>query len=87
MNEELTDREQEVLLLVCRGLDEKQIARRLQIKINTIRTFMNRLYQKFYISERYGCSVKSVQRLRLVLTYLKDHRELLDKIGWEENEG
>ncbi len=44
--DELTDREKEVLILIARGLTNRDIARRLEVSINTIKTHRLNIYQK-----------------------------------------
>lgn len=49
---ELTDREQEVLLLVADGLGNKQIARRLGITERTVKAHLTNIYQRLGVSDR-----------------------------------
>ena len=48
----LTIREREVLALVCRGLANKQIARRLGISEKTVKTHLGKAFQRIGVSDR-----------------------------------
>jgi DNA-binding NarL/FixJ family response regulator len=48
----LTDREQEVLLLVREGLANKQIARRLAISERTVKAHLTSVFQRLGVSDR-----------------------------------
>ena len=48
----LTNREREVLALLADGLGNKQIAARLGISINTVKTHMELLFEKLDVSSR-----------------------------------
>ena len=50
--EELTVREREVLALICRGLDDKLIARELNVSSNTVRNHVARIYAKIGVNRR-----------------------------------
>jgi DNA-binding NarL/FixJ family response regulator len=50
--EALTAREMEILGLVAEGLGNKQIARRLGVAVTTVRTHLNRLYEKLRLESR-----------------------------------
>ncbi|MEG3126175.1 helix-turn-helix transcriptional regulator [Sphingomonas sp. GB1N7] len=49
---DLTRREREVLALICRGLDDKLIARELDVSGNTVRNHVARLYGKIGVNRR-----------------------------------
>lgn len=49
---ELTAREREILELAKQGLENKDIAERLGIKISTVNNNFSRLYQKAEVSNR-----------------------------------
>ena len=49
---ELTHREREVLALICRGLDDKSIARTLDVSANTVRNHVARIYSKIGVNRR-----------------------------------
>ncbi len=49
---ELTQREREVLALICRGLDDKSIARTLDVSANTVRNHVARIYSKIGVNRR-----------------------------------
>ena len=50
--DELTHREREVLALICRGLDDKSIARTLDVSGNTVRNHVARIYSKIGVNRR-----------------------------------
>jgi PAS domain S-box-containing protein len=50
--EALTAREREVLALICRGLDDKSIARTLDVSGNTVRNHVARIYAKIGVNRR-----------------------------------
>jgi DNA-binding NarL/FixJ family response regulator len=49
---ELTDREREVLILVARGLANKQIARKLEITEKTVKAHLTHLFQRLGVQDR-----------------------------------
>ncbi|GGB21772.1 transcriptional regulator [Sphingomonas metalli] len=50
--DDLTAREREVLALICRGLDDKSIARSLGVSGNTVRNHVARIYAKIGVNRR-----------------------------------
>lgn len=48
----LSPREQTVLECLAKGLTYKQIAGQLQISIDTIRTYLRRIYEKLHVQSR-----------------------------------
>ena len=50
--DDLTRREREVLALICRGLDDKLIARELAVSGNTVRNHVARIYAKIGVNRR-----------------------------------
>lgn len=48
----LTDREEEVLLLVCEGLANKQIASRLGITTRTVKSHLSNVFQRLDVDDR-----------------------------------
>jgi DNA-binding CsgD family transcriptional regulator len=51
---ELSAREREVVRLVSRGLTDKQIARELAIGVASVRTYMQRIFDKTGVQRRAG---------------------------------
>ena len=49
---QVSDREFEVLQLLAEGLSNKEIAQRLFVSVNTVKTHINRLYDKLGVSRR-----------------------------------
>lgn len=50
--DDLTTREREVLALICRGYDDKRIARTLDVAGNTVRNHVARIYAKIGVNRR-----------------------------------
>ncbi len=50
--DDLTPREREVLALICRGCDDKTIARTLDVSGNTVRNHVARIYAKIGVNRR-----------------------------------
>ncbi len=50
--DDLTARERDVLALICRGLDDKSIARSLNVASNTVRNHVARIYAKIGVNRR-----------------------------------
>ncbi len=48
----ISDRELEVLSLVAEGLSNKQIADKLFVSINTVKTHLSRIYEKLEVKRR-----------------------------------
>jgi len=48
----LTEREQEILALVARGMKDKEIAEALTISLNTVKTHMHNILSKLQVSSR-----------------------------------
>ena len=48
----LTEREREVMLLVVDGLSNKEVARRLNISEGTVKVFLHSIYQKVSVNNR-----------------------------------
>nr|DAV00823.1 MAG TPA: hypothetical protein [Caudoviricetes sp.] len=63
----LTDREKEIMELVSKGLNNEEIGAKLCISVNTVRTHIQNIYQKYGLVS-YG-KEKAVFRVRAVLRY------------------
>ncbi|WP_242096344.1 MULTISPECIES: PAS domain S-box protein [unclassified Sphingomonas] len=50
--DDLTARERDVLALICRGYDDKRIARTLEVAGNTVRNHVARIYAKIGVNRR-----------------------------------
>lgn len=61
----VTDREYEVLALLAEGLANKEIARRLDVSPNTVKTHVARLYEKLG-AERRTQAVQKARELALI---------------------
>jgi DNA-binding NarL/FixJ family response regulator len=48
----LSQRESEVLELICRGLSNNEIADRLYVSVNSVKTYVRQVYQKIGVSRR-----------------------------------
>jgi DNA-binding NarL/FixJ family response regulator len=58
----LSPREQAVLDCLAKGLTYKQIADQLEISIDTIRTYLRRIYEKLHVQSRTEAVAKYMQR-------------------------
>ncbi len=63
---ELTEREQEILLLVERGLSNRQIAQELFIGVNTVKWYLKNLFSTLGVESRQQCVSEARQRQLLV---------------------
>jgi len=61
----ISERELEVLELVAQGLSNQQIADRLFVSINTVKTHLSRLYEKLEVKRRTE-AVKKARVLQLI---------------------
>jgi DNA-binding CsgD family transcriptional regulator len=57
----LSDRELEAVVLVCRDLGRKEIAKRLGLSAGSLNTYMNRLHRKLCVETRVGLVLKVVR--------------------------
>ena len=48
----LSDREAEVLTLICRGMSNQQIAEHLYLSVNSIKTYIRTMYRKIGVESR-----------------------------------
>ena len=60
--EELSDREREVLELLSQGLMYKEIAEKLGISFETVRTYIRRIYEKLHVRTRTEAVAKALRR-------------------------
>jgi len=49
---QLSKREYEVLLFIAEGLSDKEIAEKIYVSINTVRTHTRRIYDKLLVTNR-----------------------------------
>ena len=63
----LTNRERQILALLADGLGNKQIAARLQISANTVKTHLELLFEKLGVSSRAEAVAIGVKRGLLLL--------------------
>lgn len=57
----LTAREKEILHLLAEALSNKEIARRLGVKVTTVRTHLNSLYEKLHLESRVELALYAAQ--------------------------
>ncbi len=74
----LTPREKDVIRLICKGYDDKQINNALYITQGTLNSHKDHLFSKSLIYDGTR-EAHCTKRLRLALWYLKEHKELLDE--------
>ena len=60
--EKLTAREQEGLGLLVKGYLYKEISEHLHISMNTVRTYVHRIYEKLHVQSRTEATVKFLGR-------------------------
>jgi len=60
--QELTPGEMEVLRLVAEGLDNKSIARRLNLSQRTVTNRLSEIYQKLHIANRTQAALLALRR-------------------------
>ena len=48
----ITSREQEIIDCICQGLSNNEIARRLTLSSNTVKTHLNTIFRKFNVTKR-----------------------------------
>ncbi len=60
--EKLSKREEEVLTLLARGCLYKEISDTLNISLNTVRTYVHRIYEKLHVQSRTEAAVKFLKR-------------------------
>ena len=58
----LTDREQQVAALVCKGLSNKLVARTLNVTEGTIKTHLHAIYSKLSLGSRFALIEALVDR-------------------------
>ena len=61
MIEPLTERELDVLRLIAEGLKYEQIAGKLYISLNTVRTYVKAIYAKLDVNNRTAAITKARQ--------------------------
>lgn len=60
--EDLSLREREVLILICEGLSNKQIAQRLYLSVRTVENHLANIYTKLEVESRTEAAVFALQR-------------------------
>lgn len=61
MLHELTDRENEILMLIAYGLTNKEIAQDLSISLSTVENHIHSIYEKLGITNRAMAVVRAYQ--------------------------
>ena len=61
MKPELSRRERDVLLLIVKGLNNKQIARELGLSLNTTKHHVSRLFDRIDVASRLQAAIWYVQ--------------------------
>lgn len=72
--EKLSKRENEVLKLMSKGRSNLEIANELKIAMTTVKTHIQTIYDKLYLTN--SIHEKSALRVRAVLYYLKQINEI-----------
>ena len=62
--EDLTEREQEILTQLAKGLQYKEIADNLGIKLETVRSHIKHIYDKLHVRSRTEATVKFLRESR-----------------------
>jgi DNA-binding NarL/FixJ family response regulator len=57
----LSEREQEILQHMVKGLIKKEIAGRLQLSVHTVDTYLRRIYEKLAVNTRTGAVAKALK--------------------------
>ncbi len=70
--EQLSSREREVLELLARGLFCKEIADSLQIRLNTVYTYIRRIYEKLHVRSRLEAVAKLPAGISSTAQHLAD---------------
>ena len=65
----MTPRENQIAQLICRGLSNEEIARRLEIKHGTVKTHIRNIYRKLWVHNK----------ISMLLRFVEDTNGLLDK--------
>ncbi len=60
----LTPREVEVAKLVCDGMDNKQIGKKMHIKYNTARSHLGNMFWKVGVKSKAGIILEFIRRLQ-----------------------
>ncbi len=60
----LTPREVEVAKLVCDGMDNEQIGKKLRIKYNTVRSHLGNMFRKVGVKSKAGIILEFIRRLQ-----------------------
>jgi len=65
----MTPRETQIAQLICQGLGNEEIAKRLKIKHGTVKTHVRNLYRKLWVHNK----------ISMLLRFVEDTNGLLDK--------
>jgi two-component system nitrate/nitrite response regulator NarL len=58
----LSEREREVLTAIAEGLSYGEIGQRLHVSASTVKTYVQRIFEKFGVSERAAAVAEGIRR-------------------------
>jgi two-component system, NarL family, nitrate/nitrite response regulator NarL len=59
---QLTDRELQIVALICEGLDNRRIATRLHLSTKTVRNHLSSVFQKLGVADRLGLAIFALRQ-------------------------
>ena len=60
----LTDREEKVMILICEGKSNAQIASQLELSVNTVKTHLRHVFKKLEVDNRTAATVRYLNLYR-----------------------
>jgi DNA-binding NarL/FixJ family response regulator len=64
-DDDLTDRERQVLELIAEGMSNAQIARRLDLSVKTVQNYVSRILDKLQVADRTQAALRAREDRRL----------------------